>query len=172
MATLKSICRLFLCSCLVVLAGCSSGNKGPKLAATDGTITYQGNPVPQATVMFVPENGPLATATTDDKGKFTLSSGGQPGVTVGKVKVSITAFPPGQNPAGADAVAQRPQTPAEMDAYMKKAEEMQKAIASGQSPQSLQPKSLIPEIYGKPETSGLSYTIKPDEANHIDISLK
>lgn len=120
--------------------------------------------------MFVPNNGPIATGQTDEEGKFTLSSGASPGVTVGPAKVSITAFPAGHEASGASAVSEQPKTPEEMAAYMKKAEEMQKAMASGQVPP--QPKSLIPEKFGKIETSGLSFTVEASGDNHFEIPLQ
>lgn len=167
---MKNLFRLVLCGGLFVAIGCSSGNSGPKLASVDGTVTYLGKPLAGATVMFVPNNGPIATGETDSDGKFTLSSGASPGVTVGPVKVSITAFPPDQEAPGASAVADQPKTPEEMAAYMKKAEEMQKAMASGQAPP--QPKSLIPEKYGKIDTSGLSFTVEASGNNHFEIPLQ
>lgn len=161
-----------LCGCLSVALGCSSGGSGPKLAAADGTVTFQGKPLAGATVMFVPDNGPIAMGVTDLEGKFTLSSGSLRGAAVGPAKVSITAYPPGQEAPDMSAVAEQPQTPEEMAAYMKKAEEMQQAMASGQSPQSLQSKSLIPEKYAKAETSGLSFTVEASGDNHFVIPLQ
>ncbi len=121
--------------------------------------------------MFVPDNGPLATGTTDLEGKFTLATGANPGVTVGPAKVTITANPPGQDIAGSASVEKRPQTPEESAAYMKKAEEMQRAMASGQI--SAAPgKSMIPDSYSKVQTSGLSFVVKSDGANHFEIPLK
>lgn len=152
------------------LAGCTSGETGPKLVAADGTVTYQGKPLAGANVMFLPENGPLASGVTDADGKFKLTSAGQPGVTAGPAKVTVTAFPPGQKVEGSQTVNAQPKTPEEQAAYMKKAEEMQRAMASGQSPPA--PKSLIPESYNKPDTSGLSFTINPNGDNHFDIPLK
>jgi len=88
---------------------------------------------------------------------------------VGPVKVSITANDAGAQ-ADQDAVSKRPQTPAETEAYMKKAAEMQAAMARGEAP--TQPKSLIPVKYTKSETSELSYTINADGKNHFDIEIK
>jgi hypothetical protein len=169
---LKNLYCLLLCGCLSAAIGCSSGASGPKLAAADGTVTFQGKALAGATVMFVPEKGPIAMGVTDLEGKYTLSSGALPGVAVGKAKVSVTAFPPGQSPGDTSAIDKRPQPPEESAAFMKKAEEMQKAMASGQSPQSLQPKSLIPDKYSKAETSGLSFTVEASGKNHFEIPLQ
>lgn len=156
--------------CLGLMAGCSSGTKGPKLAPADGTVTYMGNPLAGATVMFVPEKGPVAIGITDMSGKFRLSTGTIRGAVIGNSKVSVTATEPGKSDSGKDALSKRPQTREEADAYMKKANEMQAAMASGR-PEDVLPKSLIPEKYNKTDTSGLSYEIKASGTNHFEIAL-
>lgn len=159
-----------LCFCLALLVGCSSGTKGPKLAPADGTVTYMGNPLAGATVMFVPAKGPVAMGVTDMSGKFRLATGTIRGAVIGPMKVSITAMSVSESDAGMDAISKRPQSQAEADAYMKKAAEMQAAMASGQAAE-VMPKSLIPEKYGKAETSGLEYEIKANGPNHFEIAL-
>lgn len=119
--------------------------------------------------MFVPEKGPFAMGITDVNGKFQLSTGTSRGVVVGPVKVSVTAAEGGKQ-EDPGAASKRPQTPAETAEFMKKAEEFSKAAVSGKA--DAQPKSLIPEKFGKVETSGLSYTIKPNAGeNHFKIDL-
>jgi hypothetical protein len=72
------------------LVGC--GDSGPTLVDAGGTVTYQGAPLPEATVVFVPEAGGLpASGRTDDQGRFTLTTKGMPGVAVSSCKVAITA---------------------------------------------------------------------------------
>ena len=161
------ILSTWVCLCLAV--GCSSSGSGPKLVPADGTVTFQGKPLAGATVMFVPEKGPFAMGITDAKGKFQLLTGTSRGVVVGPVKVSVTAAEGGKQ-EGPAAASERPQTPAETEAFMKKAEEFSKAVAAGKA--DVQPKSLIPEKFGKAETSGLSFIIKPSAAeNHFKIDL-
>lgn len=160
-----------VCCCLVLLIGCSSGTKGPKLAPADGTVTYMGSPLAGATVMFVPAKGPVAMGITDASGKFRLATGTIRGAVIGPVKVSITAMSANENTSGLDGISKRPQSKEEADAYMKKASEMQAAMSSGRSAD-VMPKSLIPEKYGKTETSGLEYEIKENGANHFEIALK
>ena len=161
------ILSTWVCLCLAV--GCSSSSSGPKLVPADGTVTFQGKPLAGATVMFVPEKGPFAMGITDVNGKFQLSTGTSRGVVVGPVKVSVTAAEGGKQ-EDPGAASKRPQTPAETAEFMKKAEEFSKAAVSGKA--DAQPKSLIPEKFGKVETSGLSYTIKPNAGeNHFKIDL-
>lgn len=154
--------------CVVLGAGCSS-ERGPKLAAVDGIVNYQGRPIAGATVVFVPEKGPVAMGVTDHSGKFVLSTGTSKGVVIGPVKATIVASAGGPSDA-LDGVASQPKSQAEADAYMKKAAEMQQSIAEGRGKDVL-PISLIPEKYGKTETSGLSYTIKANGDNHFTIEL-
>ena len=149
---------------LGLIAGCSSGS-GPKLASADGVLTYKGKPLAGATVMLVPDKGPFAMGVTGADGKFTVSTGGNRGVVVGLVKVSVT-----EGVAASGDAAKQPKTAAESEEYMKKAAEMQSAMASGAAAV-VQAKSTIPARYGKAETSGLSYTIKANGDNHFAIDL-
>lgn len=53
----------------VFLAGCSGSNVVP----VSGTVTYKGQPVPNAYVHFIPANGRPSMGETDANGKFTLT---------------------------------------------------------------------------------------------------
>ena len=64
---------------LVVLAGAilAAGCGGPDRPATvpvTGKVTYRGQPVLEATVVFQPESGRPATGMTDESGRFWLST--------------------------------------------------------------------------------------------------
>jgi hypothetical protein len=85
----RSSLGLGLCL-LIVTSGCSGGDSGPKLVAAKGTVKYNGNPIAGASVVFSPKEGTPGTATTDKDGNFTLTTGGRPGVIVGKSKVVIS----------------------------------------------------------------------------------
>jgi hypothetical protein len=52
----------------VLVAGCDSSN----VVRVSGTLTYKGQPVPNAIVHFVPANGRPSMGETDKDGKFTL----------------------------------------------------------------------------------------------------
>jgi hypothetical protein len=73
---------------LVLVAGCN--RSGLELAPVVGVVTYNGSPVADAGVMFAPDQGPSAMATTDAEGRFTLSTANQPGALVGDHRVSIS----------------------------------------------------------------------------------
>jgi hypothetical protein len=85
-----SIGRLsVMIGCLALAAGC--GSNLPAVAPVKGTITWRGQPVAGATVMFMPGNGRPATGMTDAEGHFHLSTFGQAdGALPGHHKVSIT----------------------------------------------------------------------------------
>lgn len=58
--------------CLALLAGCG---RGPAMGQVDGLVTYNGQPVTNGTVLFVPESpGPGAQGTLDERGKFKLTT--------------------------------------------------------------------------------------------------
>lgn len=152
----------------VLLSGCSASNR-PKLAAADGTVKFQGKPLAGATVMFMPEKGPIAMGITDLNGKFTMSTGTYRGVVPGSAKATVTVAAPGQQSPDSQELSKRPQSQAEADAFLKKAGEMQQSIATGTAPP---PKSPIPEKYSNAETSGLVFTIQENGDNHFDIDLQ
>ena len=56
---------------LVLAVGCSSS--GPEIARVEGRVLMDGKPLPNATVVFVPENGRPAGATTDENGHYVLN---------------------------------------------------------------------------------------------------
>ena len=80
----------------IVVAGCSGGEF--PLAPVSGTVTYDGEPLEGAEVVFAPmessdtiEVGPASVGITDAEGKYTLKTvrGKQPGAVVTKHRVSV-----------------------------------------------------------------------------------
>jgi hypothetical protein len=86
--------RLFVFGTVVLsllVMGC--GDRGPKLVKATGKVTYQGEPLPKATVVFVPEGEErTAFATTDEQGDFVIATNGRPGAIPGTYKVAVTAI--------------------------------------------------------------------------------
>jgi len=81
---LSLVCLIFLLS-----SGCGK-NDGPRLSEVAGTILLDGKPLPNAAVMFQPEFGRPAFATTDDQGHYNLKySDGTKGAATGKNTVTI-----------------------------------------------------------------------------------
>ncbi len=76
---------------LVILAGCGDG---PKIVPVTGTLTYQGKPVTNAFLHFLPEHGRQSWAETDERGHFKVSyDRHQDGAVVGKHKVWVEMRP-------------------------------------------------------------------------------
>jgi hypothetical protein len=156
------------CGWCLIAAGCSQPGDEIKLAAVDGTVTYKGAALAGATVTFVPEKGPLAIGTTDLSGKFVLSSGTLKGAAVGPAKASVVAGSPKSDDAPKlDSAA--PKTPEEAQAFFNKAGDMQRGMSQGTA---TAPKSIIPERYGRMDSSGLSFTVNANGDNHFPIELK
>lgn len=86
--------RLFLLGVLLS-AGCGKSDVVP----VSGTVTIDGQPLANATVVFEPDSdakepGPGSTGVTDENGRYTLQvmTTNAPGARVGKHKVKITAY--------------------------------------------------------------------------------
>jgi len=145
------------------LVGCSDGAALPTLVPAGGIVKYKGSPVAGATVMFIPEDGPLAGGTTDLSGKFTLKTGTLEGVAVGNCKVTVTSVEPDTSGASGSSA------PSKADMQ----EKMMQATKSfiEKKPGSGGPKSLIPERYAKADSSGLSYIVEKGAPNQFAIEL-
>lgn len=81
--------RILLAAGLVLAAGCGSH---PTVA---GTVTLDGAPLPNATVVFTPTGGGApAYGTTGPDGRFTLSVGSEAGLPPGEYTVGVSATGP------------------------------------------------------------------------------
>jgi hypothetical protein len=79
------------------LDGCG-GPAHPDVGRVTGVITLDGQPLPEATVMFQPTQGRASIATTDAAGKYTLIYlDGVPGALLGQHKVIIRTEIPGED---------------------------------------------------------------------------
>ena len=83
------------CPWLLALAicwGCAKSGELPTAPVT-GKVTYKGKPVPNGTVMFVPEKGPAATGEIGTDGTYTLTTYSKnDGAVLGKHKIAVTAL--------------------------------------------------------------------------------
>lgn len=144
-------------ACLAVGAfgGCSGGAKDkPKLYRVTGAVTYKGQPVPGAKVMFLGDGkSPPAVGVTDDSGKFILSSLAGTGAVAGKHPVMIVK--------NTDAAPEAP------------ADTSMEAAAKAAQTKNVAPKeaSLIPAKYANAATSGLEFEVKTS-GNDFPIDLK
>ncbi len=80
---MNSVFRHFLCGSPMMLAlvllmtvsGCGRNDDLPETASTEGTVSWQGQPVAGATVAFSPESGgKIASAKTDEDGHYELTT--------------------------------------------------------------------------------------------------
>lgn len=136
---------------LVVLSGlvigCSSD--APPLAQVKGKVTVRDRPIRNATVLFVPEKGPMATGQTDADGNYVLKTGDLTGVALGKSKVAISKVI-STPPAG-------PMKPEDM-MNMQKASEGKKQET---------PLTEISSRYANPDSSGLEVSVTSDSSKNV-----
>ncbi|WP_199195067.1 MULTISPECIES: carboxypeptidase regulatory-like domain-containing protein [Pirellulaceae] len=75
---------------LAFAVGCGGGGD-PDVVGVTGTVTMDGEPLPNATVVFVSGQGRPSGAITDEEGKYELNyTGNQRGARIGPNKVQIT----------------------------------------------------------------------------------
>lgn len=128
---------------LAIAGGCGPG--GPEVVEVTGTVTCQGQPVPNLIVNFKPEKGRPSWGHTDANGKYTLDySRDRDGAVVGKHTVWV---------------GYRPSSPTE---------EMRRGLPGGGAPSNL---SVILKKYGSEKTTPLSFDIKTD-GQVVDIELE
>lgn len=94
---LKRSPEVWIITCVVVLAGCGKGKKGPTFDLTPvaGTITLDGKPLADAEVAFYLQGTPPAgyygsAARTDAEGKYQLLTGVAHGAVPGNYKVTVS----------------------------------------------------------------------------------
>ncbi|TWT39327.1 carboxypeptidase-like regulatory domain-containing protein [Blastopirellula retiformator] len=83
---------LWVCG-LLAFAGC--GGSTYDVAPVKGQVTLDGEPIPQTSVMFLPDSGRPAVAITDEQGNYELaytrdSRGAPPGIY--RVEISTAAL--------------------------------------------------------------------------------
>lgn len=66
-------CWLILTAAIPALAGCSKSDR-PPLGAVAGVVTLDGQPLPEALVLFTPDGpGRTSRALTDNEGRYELA---------------------------------------------------------------------------------------------------
>lgn len=77
---------------LWVSPGCFGQAKGPKRLAVSGTVTREGIPVDEGSIVFIPEGGPeISSGATIKDGKYAFTE--ENGLPAGKYKVQIVQVP-------------------------------------------------------------------------------
>ena len=149
-----SVCVLFTLS----LAGClggSSPSDRPETYSATGTVTYNGQAVEEATVMFIPMDAGTpgtrgAVARSDASGKFVLTTfEGGDGALPGSYKIAIYK-------------TLQPEL---------SEEEMAGGGPGGGEPPSPPAQELLPIKYKDANTSGLTAEISPSEPNTFAFEL-
>ncbi len=75
----------------LVVSGCGAGR--PKTVKVTGTVTYRGQPLEGARVMFNCAGGRPASATTDASGRFKLETfGSEDGAVLGDHTVTVSKY--------------------------------------------------------------------------------
>src|SRR5262245_19257502 len=133
--------RVILLAIFCFAAGCSSG---PAMAPVSGTVTYKGQPLENAIVVFIPVEPDVlpASGLTDAKGRYQLlTKVPGDGVRLGKHRVTITARAPDRASKG--------------------------EIGMPTEPAAL----LIPRKYTMPDTSGLVAEVRSGGSTSTDFAL-
>ncbi len=141
-----ALCLVAL-SMLAVLPACS---KAIKTEGVTGVITYNGEPLADATVKFIPTDatGSQSYGKTNEKGEYklqTLLGAADAGTTPGEYKVTVDCI----------------ETVETGNMIEENGEEKPETVAE----------SLIPAKYNNAETSGLTATVAPgDNTINFDLS--
>ena len=109
-----SLRQVFLCATILIpsVACLGCGDSGPAIEYVEGTVTMDGKPLKNATVVFVPQSGGRpAAAATDENGHYVLTfTEGRQGAMLGTNKIQIsTLADPSETPEG-DPIPAQPET--------------------------------------------------------------
>ena len=132
---------------LAVLPACS---KAIKTEGVTGVVTYNGEPLADATVKFIPVDGTGSQSygKTNEKGEYklqTLLGAADAGTTPGEYKVTVDC----------------------VETY----ETGVTFEENGEEKNETKVRSMIPEKFNSVETSGLTATVAPGD-NNIDFALE
>jgi len=98
---LKTLCRcVLLLMAISILSGCGGETYAPELGSVTGKVTMEGKPLADATVTFIPADGPPSAAITDASGTYRLKfKNGADGALPGKHTVTISTDKDGSGAA-------------------------------------------------------------------------
>jgi len=154
------VVHLLLLPCLLFCSGCQKNPYGVSKVA--GIVTFDGQPVKGASVMFIPKDKELLSASgmTNEKGEFLLTtagaeggSGAQPGDYFVVIrKVGLPDDLQIQTPGGSAMIGPEANRQPVFD------------VARMQRDQ-------LPEKYKSAETSGLEAVVKKAAKNHYTFAL-
>jgi hypothetical protein len=131
-------------------AGCSEGNRLGTVPVA-GKVTYKGQPVPGATISFIPDgDGRPATAITAADGVYQLITLDAPGAMPGHYSVLVR-----KSDIAADST--KPVT-------------MEEALKLNNRPPPA-PKELLPAKYADAAKTPLKFEVKKGQTNTFDLPL-
>lgn len=128
--------------CAFALSTMFGGCGGSNNEATvQGVVTLDGAPVPEGSISFVPSTGGAqAYAMSDDSGNYEVYTGREAGIKPGEYRVTVVA-------------RERPK--------------VNQTESGGPAPAGA---SITPRWYASPETSGLTFDVKPG-SNDVNLEL-
>ena len=144
MRSASARCLFFVFITASVITGCSKSG----LVQVEGIVVLDNQPVPEATVLFIPEGGTgqPAQGMTDENGKFQLTTFKEnDGALPGDYKVTVTKSVPPPQPPEAE-----PGDSRSIVAHFKAIKEHK------------QEKSPLPAIYADVKTTPFRYTVPVD----------
>ena len=155
--TLRVLPALLVAIILGMQSGCDSGKPSFDTQPVTGTVTYNGSPVENALVTFVPDSGSnSASGRTDASGQYSLNTTGVPGAPLGSYRVKIVKM---QVVSGAPPVVMG-QSEEDGDSYNPDAE-------TAKPPADFKP---LPPKFADVKTSGFTYTVIEGE-NKADFAM-
>ncbi len=137
--------REFVLLLILIFSGCSSKGKPVEV---EGIVLLDNEPVPEATVLFIPEGGTgqPAHGMTDENGRFQLTTFKEnDGAPPGNYAVTVTKSVPPPQPPEAD-----PSDSQSVYTHFKAIKEQKKA------------KSLLPSAYSSQKTTPFHFTVPVD----------
>jgi hypothetical protein len=158
----------FLAASCFLLAGCS-GSGRPTIAPVSGHVIYKGQPVADATVVFLCPGAPrLAVGTTDKDGNYQLTTyEPNDGAVIGTHTVTVKKFknePAATDPAAGAAIEMKD------SAALSKAIEKSMHEAARQAAKAEKSGSVLPAKYAQFKTSDLHREVV-DGPNVINLEL-
>jgi len=163
----KIFASIFVGLCVLILSGCN--NPDSKYSMVEGTITYNGEAVAEATVSFQPvsPDGESASGVTDATGRFTLTSvgattGGR-GALPGEYRVTITKWEATPPDPDEEAYSQGQITYEQLQARL--------SARATRGSSSVTTRSLIPERYRTASGSGLTATVTTGRNTPFNFEL-
>jgi hypothetical protein len=145
----------------LALCGCSTRPARPPTYPVSGSVTFKGQPVEAARVVFVPSTAGLeaASGVTDAEGKYQLTTfvAGD-GAQAGEYRVKVSKYDT------------KKATTDEKKAYMT-FEEEQKRVFTGDELPTPPAKNLLPKKFESDATSGITHTVTKGSTT-LDITIQ